>query len=65
MSSSAAKNSRMTNSNGTVSYWVTAPGTYAINATKEGYEEGEIVIECNRKCTTVYLLESHSRAGFG
>jgi S-layer protein (TIGR01567 family) len=34
-----------TNSNGTVSYWVTAPGTYMINATKEGYEEGEIVIE--------------------
>lgn len=34
-----------TNSNGTVSHWVTAPGTYMINATKEGYEEGETVIE--------------------
>ena len=34
-----------TNSNGTVPHRVTAPGTYMINATKEGYEEGETVIE--------------------
>ncbi|KKG11749.1 S-layer protein [Methanosarcina sp. 2.H.T.1A.6] len=34
-----------TGTDGTVSYWVTAPGTYTVNATKAGYEEGETVIE--------------------
>ncbi|HET8685068.1 MAG TPA: CARDB domain-containing protein, partial [Methanosarcina sp.] len=34
-----------TNANGIVSYWVTAPGTYTINATKAGYEAGKTVIE--------------------
>ena len=34
-----------TNANGIVSHWVTAPGTYTVNATKAGYEEGETVIE--------------------
>lgn len=39
------KIAEQTNANGTVSHWVTAPGTYAVNATKEGYEEGETIIE--------------------
>ncbi|WP_410507403.1 S-layer protein domain-containing protein [Methanosarcina hadiensis] len=34
-----------TGTDGTVSYWVTAPGTFTVNATKAGYEEGEIVVE--------------------
>ncbi|KKH97764.1 S-layer protein [Methanosarcina sp. 1.H.T.1A.1] len=34
-----------TGASGSVSYWVTAPGTYTVNATKAGYEEGETVIE--------------------
>ena len=34
-----------TDESGVVSYWVTAPGTYKISASKEGYEEGETVIE--------------------
>lgn len=34
-----------TNAEGITSYWVTAPGTYMINATKAGYEEGETLIE--------------------
>jgi len=38
-----------TNANGIVSYRVTAPGTYAINATKAGYEEGKTVIEVAEK----------------
>jgi len=28
-----------------VSYWVTAPGTFTVNATKAGYEEGETIVE--------------------
>ena len=38
-----------TGTDGSVSYWVTAPGTYTINATKTGYEEGETVIEVAEK----------------
>ncbi|WP_440948776.1 S-layer protein domain-containing protein [Methanosarcina sp. T3] len=34
-----------TGTDGTVSYWVTAPGTYTVNATKTGYEEGKTVVE--------------------
>lgn len=34
-----------TGADGTVSYWVTAPGTYVVNATKAGYEEGETLVE--------------------
>ena len=34
-----------TGTDGSVSYWVTAPGTYMVNATKAGYEEGKTVIE--------------------
>ncbi|AKB25849.1 S-layer family duplication domain protein [Methanosarcina sp. MTP4] len=34
-----------TNEAGIVSYWVTTPGTYKINASKAGYEDGEAVIE--------------------
>lgn len=34
-----------TGTDGTVSYWVTAPGTFTVNATKAGYEEGEIIVE--------------------
>ncbi len=34
-----------TGTDGSVSYWVTAPGTYTVNATKTGYEEGKTVIE--------------------
>nr|WP_269849413.1 CARDB domain-containing protein [Methanosarcina horonobensis] len=34
-----------TGTNGTVSYWVTAPGTFTVNATKAGYEEGETIVE--------------------
>lgn len=38
-----------TDANGITSYWVTVPGTYTINATKAGYEEGETVIEVTEK----------------
>ena len=34
-----------TGTDGSVSYWVIAPGTYMVNATKAGYEEGKTVIE--------------------
>lgn len=34
-----------TGTDGSVSYWVTAPGTYTVNATKAGYEEGKTVVE--------------------
>lgn len=34
-----------TDAKGTVSYWVTTPGTYVINATKSGYEEGKTTVE--------------------
>lgn len=34
-----------TGTDGTISYWVTAPGTFKVNATKAGYEEGETVFE--------------------
>jgi S-layer protein (TIGR01567 family) len=34
-----------TGANGSVSYWVTAPGTFTVNATKAGYEEGETIVE--------------------
>ncbi|AAM06918.1 TPA: S-layer protein [Methanosarcina acetivorans] len=34
-----------TGTDGTVSYWATAPGTYTVNATKTGYEEGETIVE--------------------
>ncbi|MEL7665803.1 MAG: S-layer protein domain-containing protein [Methanosarcina mazei] len=34
-----------TGTDGTVSYWVTAPGTFTVNTTKAGYEEGEIIVE--------------------
>ncbi len=36
---------KQTGANGTISHWVTTPGTYTINATKTSYEEGETVIE--------------------
>jgi hypothetical protein len=42
---------KQTGTDGTVSYWVTAPGTYTINATKAGYIEGETVIEVAEKMT--------------
>lgn len=34
-----------TGTDGTVSYWVTAPGTFTVNATKAGYEEGRAIVE--------------------
>ncbi len=34
-----------TGTDGTVSYWVTAPGTFKVTATKAGYEGGETVFE--------------------
>jgi S-layer protein (TIGR01567 family) len=34
-----------TDTDGTVSYWVTAPGTFTVNATKAGYEEGKSIVE--------------------
>jgi S-layer protein (TIGR01567 family) len=34
-----------TDTNGIVSYWVIAPGTYTVNATKAGYEKGETIVE--------------------
>jgi len=34
-----------TGTDGTVSYWVTAPGTFTVNATKAGYEEGKTIVE--------------------
>ena len=40
---------QQTNADGIVSYWVTAPGTYMINATKAGYEEGKTLIEVAEK----------------
>lgn len=36
---------QQTNANGTLSYWVTTPGTYTVNATKAGYQEGNTTIE--------------------
>ncbi|HWQ49328.1 MAG TPA: S-layer protein domain-containing protein [Methanosarcina sp.] len=38
-----------TNAQGITSYWVTAPGTYVVNSTKAGYEEGETQIEVAEK----------------
>ncbi len=43
------KIAQQTDANGIVSYWVTAPGTYMINATKAGYEEGKTLIEVAEK----------------
>jgi S-layer protein (TIGR01567 family) len=40
---------KQTGADGTVSYWVTAPGTYVINTTKAGYEAGKTVIEVAEK----------------
>ncbi len=34
-----------TGTDGTVSYWATAPGTFTVNATKAGYEEGKTIVE--------------------
>lgn len=45
---------QQTDSNGVVSYWVTAPGTYMINATKTGYEEGKISIEVAEKAALTF-----------
>ncbi len=38
-----------TNANGTVFHRVSTPGTYTVNATKTGYEEGETVIDVMEK----------------
>jgi S-layer protein (TIGR01567 family) len=38
------KIAQQTDANGAVSYWVTAPGTFMINATKAGNEEGKTSI---------------------
>ncbi len=43
------KIAQQTDGNGVVSYWVTAPGTYMINATKAGYEEGKTLITVAEK----------------
>jgi S-layer protein (TIGR01567 family) len=43
------KIAQQTDANGIVSYWVTAPGTYMINATKSGYKEGKTLIEAAEK----------------
>lgn len=43
------KIAQQTDANGAISYWVTAPGTYMINATKSGYEEGKTSIEVAEK----------------
>jgi S-layer protein (TIGR01567 family) len=43
------KIAQQTDANGIVSYWVTAPGTYLINATKAGYQEGKTSIEVSEK----------------
>lgn len=40
-----------TNEKGITSYWVTIPGTYVVNATKTGYEEGETHVEVTEKAT--------------
>jgi S-layer protein (TIGR01567 family) len=40
---------KQTGTDGTVSYWATSPGTYTVNATKTGYEEGKTVIEVAEK----------------
>ncbi len=45
---------QQTDSNGIVSYWVTAPGTYMINATKAGYEEGKTSIEVAEKAALTF-----------
>lgn len=44
---------QQTDANGTVPYWVTAPGTYMINATKAGYEEGKTSIEVAEKAALI------------
>ena len=43
------KIAQQTDANGIASYWVTAPGTYLINATKAGYDEGKTLIEVAEK----------------
>ena len=43
------KIAQQSDANGIVSYWVTAPGTYVINATKIGYLEGKTSIEVAEK----------------
>lgn len=34
-----------TGTDGSVSHWVTAPGTFTVNSTKAGYEEGKTIVE--------------------
>lgn len=48
------KIAQQTDANGAVSYWVTAPGTYMINATKAGYEEGKTSIEVAEKSALIF-----------
>jgi hypothetical protein len=48
------KIAQQTDANGAVSYWVTAPGTYMINATKAGYEEGKTSIEVAEKAALIF-----------
>lgn len=48
------KITQQTDANGLVSYWVTAPGTYMINATKAGYEEGKTSIEVAEKAALTF-----------
>ena len=40
---------QQTSAEGITSYWVTAPGTYMVNATKTGYEEGKTLVEVAEK----------------
>ena len=53
-----------TGADGSVSYWVTAPGTYTINATKTGYEEGKTVIEVAEKIAKFTFSNLTIRAFF-
>lgn len=45
------KTEAQTDEKGITSYWVTTPGTYVVNATKTGYEEGETRVEVTEKAS--------------
>ena len=48
------KIAQQTDANGIVSYWVTTPGTYMINATKAGFEGGKTSIEVAEKSALTF-----------
>ncbi|AKB51974.1 S-layer family duplication domain protein [Methanosarcina barkeri str. Wiesmoor] len=45
-----------TDEKGITSYMVTAPGTYVVNATKTGYEDGETQVEVAEKAATQFTF---------